>query len=477
MYWISLFIFFLFLLDGIEAGNRRIRFPKRKTPAPIFKSPQKSKLNRSLAASGDNRKVYNIIMKSPLSDEDITGSGSNRKRYLGKRQRSRGVNRSLRGMLKQQLQEHLDTLTDQIQSVLHEQVVSSELPQQNVSESVNPEVSSSAVIGDSFAGYTAILDDTAVQAVAQTDGIQFIEEDFPLSASSVDSRTWTPWALSRLNIPDGNQGSYGYYDRNFKFAETGKGVTAYILDSGVNGDHLEFSGNKVINKVGTVTANKLNPDDDMGHGTMVAGMLGGNRLGVAPDVKIKSVKVIASAGGSASNIVSGLNWIVGDWTNSSYPASVVNMSVGTLQSISKTIDAAVVSAENSGLFISIAAGNIGIDACTTSPSSSGAGFVVGAISHEKDALTSFSNNGPCVNILAPGESLVLANYKDNSGYEVEDGTSFAAPVVAGIAALYLEKNPKATPKEIKQFIISNSSPVATNIINNTTKLVAYYNPN
>ncbi|PVU87990.1 hypothetical protein BB561_006069 [Smittium simulii] len=427
--------------------------------AKIILSPTKSRKNRSVIGQ-EGKKVYNVVLRDDKA---------NKLRKRGSGDQKNKINLDARKSLKDTLKKHLSGLKDNLES---EMVVVNGVGEAPKVE--EPVIESSAVIGDSYAGYTTVMDDNTVEALANSDDVDFIEEDFPIIASGYQA--WSPWGLTRINQAEKNSDTFAPYSTGYSYSETGKGVTAYILDSGMNKDHTEFSGNRIKNMVSFVKDQESNPIDDLGHGTMVASAFGGKRLGVAKDVTFKSVKVIAKKGGTASNIVSGLNWIVDDWKNSTFAPSIVNMSVGSLKSISKTIDTAVKSAESAGLLIVIAAGNIAIDACTTSPSSSGVGLVVGAISHINDELADFSNNGPCVQVLAPGENILLASYTDNNKVEPDKGTSFASPIVAGVAALYLEKNPKATPSEIKKYIISKAIPSGKKLEENTTGLIVNYAP-
>ncbi|PVU97103.1 hypothetical protein BB561_000742 [Smittium simulii] len=427
--------------------------------AKIYLVPKKLSKDRSMF-SQINKKTYNVVLRDTKDTyRNLDSNSKNRKIH---------IDSNARNSLKTVLSNHISSLNDKLG---HKKSLNKRL---NSTDS-EIKIQSSAIIGDSFASYSASFDDVTIEKIANLNDVDFIEEDFPISAFSY--RSWTPWSLTRINQDSHNNNTFPVYSTGFSYSETGKGITAYILDSGVNRNHIEF-GEKSIKD--SVTFLKVTPDmdDDLGHGTMVASILGGKNLGVAKDVYIKSVRVTSKLdGGVASNFASGLGWIVDDWKKSNYAPAVINMSVGALYSVSKVIDKATQGAEKAGMFISIAAGNISVDACKTSPSSSGSGLVVGAISNTKDSLSLFSNLGPCVNILAPGEELVLASNVKNKDYVIEKGTSFAAPIVGGVAALYLEKYPNATPDDIKKFILANANPSATELSQNTTNLVVSYRPN
>ncbi|OLY83271.1 Extracellular serine proteinase, partial [Smittium mucronatum] len=211
--------------------------------------------------------------------------------------------------------------------------------------------------------------------------------------------------------------------------------------------------------------------------TGVAGILGGRKLGASKGVTIKSVKVLSNTSGSVSTAISGIQWAVQDWTNNSTGnalTAILNASFGTTDSVSLTLNAAFASAYQANIFPVIASGNSAIDACTLSPQSAGVGLVVGSISYTKDYQSSFSNYGGCVDIFAPGEKIIYPRSGTFDQYFNGAGTSFSAPFVSGIAALYVEKNSQSTPDQIKQYLLSKALPRVTRVSKNTTNLLLNY---
>ncbi|PVU84937.1 hypothetical protein BB559_007300 [Furculomyces boomerangus] len=409
----------------------------------------KGSSNQTATATAKN---YNVVLKKLDSLKRRSATASSGKGSYGQTKDS----------LKAALDSHIEDMLAQFSDVVTP----------NSSGQSKPSIKSSNVVGDSFASYSAYLPPSALAIVQNSDDVQYIEEDYRVQTKTLQK--WSPWGLSRLNSKVKNSGAYGYYDAGFTYSETGSGVTIYVLDSGVNSNHVEFNGGRVVSAISTIAEYAQNPVDDVGHGSMIAGVAAGLRVGVAKEAQIKSVKVIASDSGSVSDTVSGMQWIVNDWTSNGSKSGIVNMSVGLSSTISKVMDDAVKSAQAAGIAVVIAAGNVAIDACTTSPSSSGAGIIVGSISNTQDVISNFSNFGGCVDIFAPGENILTSTNDSNEDLVLEKGTSLSAPFVTGVLALYLEKNPKATPQDLKSYLLSTAIPVVGQLPSNTTNLALFY---
>ncbi len=192
-----------------------------------------------------------------------------------------------------------------------------------------------------------------------------------------------------------------------------------------------------------------------GHGTQVASVAGGTNYGVAKAVTIHPVRVFDCSGnGSASSIIAGVDWVK---ANASSPA-VANMSLSTGVQLD-SVDSAVASATASGIFFVVAAGNDAELACDHSPANSSAALTVGATT-SSDAIASFSNTGSCVDINAPGDSIMGAWSTSTTGTYTQDGTSFSCPLAAGVAAQYRGANPSASPATVKAALIASA--VGTN---------------
>ena len=248
---------------------------------------------------------------------------------------------------------------------------------------------------------------------------------------------------------------------------TGAGVTAFILDTGIREDHSEFSGRvlpgfSVINDGNGTT-------DCNGHGTHVAGIVGGRLYGVAKQVTLVPVRVMDCAGvGTVSGLISALEWV----GNTKQRPAVANVSMGG--AASSALNTAIAALVAKGVTVVVAAGNKGIDACKASPASAPNVISVGATNKE-GALARYSNFGPCVNIFAPGFEVTSAWHTSDSATKTLSGTSMASPSVAGLAALALETVPEASPLDVVTFLVDHArhSRVAESATNVPTGLLAW----
>jgi subtilisin family serine protease len=290
-------------------------------------------------------------------------------------------------------------------------------------------------------GFALDLSDADAQALAQDSRVQFVEED-----STVSAATTLSWGLDRVDqrfLPlNGSYVSSG----------TAAGVSVYVVDTGILAEHLDFGG-RVATGFSSV-ADGGGTTDCNGHGTHVAGVIGGAHYGVAKSATLVPVRVLDCNGsGSVSTLLAGLDWVLQDHAQSPGPA-VVNMSLGG--DASSALDAEVNQLIAAGLTTVVAAGNNNQDACTTSPARVPAALTVGA-STEVDQRADFSNYGTCVDLFAPGTNIVSDWYVSPSTVAVASGTSVAAPFVAGVAALCLEKFPDASPATVSQTIVSQAT--------------------
>jgi serine protease len=278
----------------------------------------------------------------------------------------------------------------------------------------------------------------AVEYLAKDDRVAFIEADQMFSVGATQNNaTWGLDRIDQANLPLNN--TY-VYDQN------GTGVRAYVVDTGVRTSHTQFGGRA---SSGFTAINDGNGTNDCnGHGTHVAGTVGSSTYGVAKNVNIVAVRVLDCAGsGSNSGVLAGIDWVK---ANHIKPA-VANMSLGG--GTSTALDNAVNATVAAGVTMVVAAGNDNNNACNYSPARAANAITVGSTS-SNDGRSSFSNYGNCLDIYAPGSSITSTWSTGNSAINTISGTSMAAPHVAGVAALYLDDNPNASPAQVQSAIES-----------------------
>lgn len=274
-----------------------------------------------------------------------------------------------------------------------------------------------------FKGLAGSFNAAQLAALQKNPNVVSIEEDGVVSA---DATTTSPasWGLDRIDqnlLPLSNTYSY---------TNNGTGVNAYIIDTGIYSTHSDFGGR--VKSGYTAVADGNGTEDCAGHGTHVAGTVGGAAYGVAKNVNLIPVRVLDCAGsGTNSGVIAGLDWVA---KNRVLPA-VANMSLGGGKS--SAINTAVANVVKAGVIVSVAAGNSNADACRYSPSSEPSAITVGATTNT-DARASYSNYGTCLDIFAPGSS-ITSDYL-NGGTAIMSGTSMATPHVTGVAALYAQSN-------------------------------------
>ncbi|KAI8915471.1 peptidase S8 and S53 subtilisin kexin sedolisin [Powellomyces hirtus] len=270
--------------------------------------------------------------------------------------------------------------------------------------------------------------------------VSLVEEDRLLKVTAPGP---LDWGLDRLDQQAGFSHDFHRYEP-FR-----AGVDVYILDSGLLTNHSEFTPQGRA-KVGISFSGDAGADP-VGHGTHVAGTVGGTNVGVAPNATLIAVKVIDNDGsGPASNVIMGLEWVVRSAKRSGRP-SVVNMSIGGPRSAA--LDMAVLGAIRNGITIVAAAGNDGADACNDSPANL-ARVITVAASTSADSRASFSNFGTCVTMFAPGLRIRSAWSSAADAFNILDGTSMASPHIAGAAAIALSQNPRLTPAEVQTAIFN-----------------------
>ena len=290
-------------------------------------------------------------------------------------------------------------------------------------------------------GFVARLEDAKLASLRADPRVAYVEQDQIMKATATQSSpTWGLDRVDERSLP---------LDRVYRYNATGSGVTAYIVDTGIRASHNEFGGRVV----GGVTAidDGRGADDCNGHGTHVAGTVGGSRYGVAKGVSLFAVRVLGCRGeGSNSGVIAGVDWIT---SNHSKPA-VVNMSLGG--GASRALDDAINNSIRAGVSYAVAAGNENQNACNVSPARVDAAMTVGATTRS-DRRSSFSNFGSCVDLFAPGSDITSAWYTGNRSTNTISGTSMASPHVAGAIALVLEDNPNASPGAVFNYLRDTAS--------------------
>jgi subtilisin family serine protease len=292
-------------------------------------------------------------------------------------------------------------------------------------------------------GFSARLSDAAVAALREDPDVAYIEADQRVSIDTTQSpATWGLDRIDQRNLPLNNA---------YTYTPTGSGVTAYIIDTGVLGTHSQFSGRMAAGY--TAINDGRGTTDCNGHGTHVAGTVGGTTYGVAKQVTIKPVRVLDCTGnGTTSGVIAGVDWVTSNHAAGS-PA-VANMSLGG--GVSSALDTAVNNSIADGVTYAVAAGNENTNACNGSPSRVASALTVGSTT-STDARSSFSNYGSCLDLFAPGSSITSAWHTSTSATNTISGTSMATPHVAGVAALYLQGSPSASPATVSNAITSTAT--------------------
>ncbi len=272
--------------------------------------------------------------------------------------------------------------------------------------------------------------------------VAYVEQDQVMTAD--ETQSGATWGLDRIDQADTPLST------TYNYISMGAGVTAYIIDTGILIGHNEFGGRA---SSGFDAVDGGDADDCNGHGTHVAGTVGGTMYGVAKGVNLVAVRVLNCSGsGSNSGVIAGINWVTSDHQPGA-PA-VANMSLGG--GFSSALNAAVTASIADGVTYAVAAGNSNANACNYSPSSTATALTVGATT-STDAEASYSNTGTCVDVLAPGSSITSAWISNSTATNTISGTSMASPHVAGAAARYLSTNPGASTGVVASFLLGQAT--------------------
>jgi len=297
-----------------------------------------------------------------------------------------------------------------------------------------------------FNGYSGRFDDQILESILANPLVDYVEQNG--IATIVGNQLNPPsWGLDRTDqvaLP---------LDKNFRYPDTqGAGVDAYVIDTGIYISHNDYVGRAVW---GSNYVGDGRNDDCNGHGTHVAGTVGGTVYGIAKKANLIAVKVLGCSGSGAwSGVISGLNWVTQQHQASDNKQSVGNMSLGggKTQSVNDATSASIAA----GVVHVVAAGNNGGDACLYSPASTPEAISVGA-TESTDRIAAFSNRGSCMDIWAPGSSILSTYIGSPTATATLSGTSMAAPHVAGVVALHLAEDGSTAPATVLKRLTDNAS--------------------
>jgi aqualysin 1 len=310
-------------------------------------------------------------------------------------------------------------------------------------------------------GFSITLPERAAQALRHDPRVRHLQENGRVWRTGTDSAA--SWGLDRIDQRDLP------LDGQYAFAASGRGVNLYVLDTGVRATHQELAGRVTLPYAGGMW-DGWGAEDCHGHGTHVAATAAGSVHGIARSASVHSVRVLGCDGfGDVDWVIWAIDWVT---ANHVKPA-VVNMSLTSFADVA--LDEAVTSSIAAGITYVVAAANANADACGYSPARVPGAITVGA-SNAADQRADFSNWGPCVDLFAPGEGILSATKNGDDAYDSWNGTSMAAPHVAGAAALYLEQFPLATPAQVAAALVGNASANRLQLAASNTANLLLYTP-
>ncbi|KAG0048013.1 hypothetical protein BGZ83_006975 [Gryganskiella cystojenkinii] len=312
-------------------------------------------------------------------------------------------------------------------------------------------------------GFSATVNAAALKELLASPEVEYVEQDQIISLSAAQQDNPPSWGLPRISTRQSQLSAPYYYQ-----TQAGSGVTAFVIDTGINTAHVEFQGRASMGA--NFVSGSANTDEN-GHGSHVSGTIGGVTYGVAKKVKLVGVKVLNAQGqGSFSGIIAGMDWVAQRATPGK---SVVNMSLGGGKS--QSLDSAATRLYNAGIPLIVAAGNdANADACNGSPSGAQGTFTVGA-SDINDSIAYFSSWGQCVDAFAPGVDIVSAWKGSSTATNTISGTSMATPHVVGITALLLSSDSSLTTVQAvyNKLIQSSTTDIISGNLNGSPNRLVY----
>jgi subtilisin family serine protease len=294
--------------------------------------------------------------------------------------------------------------------------------------------------GAALNGFEAGMSEATAKRLAADPGVAYVEQNQRVSLLA--TQTGATWGIDRIDQ------RARPLSTTYTYTTTASTVTAYIIDTGIRYTHNDFGGRARVgyDAVGTGGV------DCNGHGTHVAGTVGGATYGIAKAVQLVGVRVLNCSGsGTNAGVIAGVNWV----TQNAVKPAVANMSLGG--GVSTALDNAVANSISSGVTYALAAGNSTANACNSSPSRVASAITVGATT-STDARASYSNYGTCLDLFAPGSAITSDWYSSNTATTSISGTSMASPHVAGAAALVLAANPAYSPAQVRGSLVTGATP-------------------
>ncbi|KAK9478662.1 peptidase S8/S53 domain-containing protein [Lipomyces japonicus] len=337
-------------------------------------------------------------------------------------------------------------------------------------------------LADGFKGYSGRFEAATIEQIRRHPDVEYVERDSIVFASEVETEKNAPWGLARISHRAPL--NFGTFNRYLYDVEGGEGVTAYVVDTGTNVDHVDFEGRATWGK--TIPSGDVDEDGN-GHGTHCSGTVAGKKYGVAKKANVVAVKVLKSNGsGTMSDVIKGVEFAAESHIKEAkankkgFKGSVANMSLGGGKS--PALDAAVNAAVDAGIHFAVAAGNDNADACSYSPAAAEKAVTVGA-STLGDERAYFSNYGSCVDIFGPGLNIQSTWIGSPYALNTISGTSMASPHIAGLLAYFVSLQPGSesgyasaalTPAKLKANLIKYATPdVLSSIPEGTPNLLVF----
>jgi subtilisin family serine protease len=297
-----------------------------------------------------------------------------------------------------------------------------------------------------FQGFSTTMSGAKAAKLAADPRVAYVEQNETVRLNDTQSNaTWGIDRVDQRNLP---------LSKTYTYKTTASNVNAYIIDTGIRTSHSEFGGRASVGR--DTVGGGQNGQDCNGHGTHVAGTVGGKTYGVAKGVKLIAVRVLDCQGsGTTAGVIAGVDWVT---ANAKKPA-VANMSLGG--GANTSLDNAVKKSIASGISYAIAAGNGNIlglpqNACNYSPARVPEAITVGA-TDSSDRRASFSNYGTCLDLFAPGVNITSSWKDSDTATNTISGTSMATPHTVGVAALYLSTHATATPAQVRDALVNGAT--------------------